>query len=241
MGESLALGIDTATPVQSIALMDGDRLIEDCRRRVEFDHSSSLLANLDDGFREHDWEPGDLDLIAVGIGPGSFTGVRIGLSLAKGIARGAEVPLVGVSSPGCQATSHARRSPGRYVCAAYDAQRREVYTGTFVHRRESDRTVPVVDDALVEPAELRARLERWADDEDRTITVVGNGTERFEELGRWDRPDIRALPPADATPSGVDAIRLGRQAFDERGPDDLARLEPNYIRPSSAEENDEDD
>lgn len=227
------LGLDTATSVQSVAVLDGDRALEDCKRRVSFDHASSLLANIGDGFDEHDIETEDLDLIAVGIGPGSFTGTRIGLSLAKSLARGHDIPLVGVSSLACLTYPVALLRPGDYVVGAYDARRREVYTAT--HQYDGHlRTVD--EDRLESPEEVRERVLDLAA-RGNQVAVLGNGTEAFDVLGDLQRKRVQVLPPWTQGPSGGAAGLLGREKVQREGPDSIRKLEPHYIRPSSAEEN----
>lgn len=228
------LGIDTATPIQSVAVLDGDRALENSKRRVKFDHSSSLLANLSEGFDDHNLEVEALDLISIGIGPGSFTGVRIGLSLAKGLARAAELPLVSVSSLAALTYPCALLESVDYVIGAYDARRREAYTGTYIH--DGQRFQQSDEDRLESPEALRDRALELADD-GAQVQIVGNATEAFDVLGEMDQPGIQILPDWKQGPSGVGAAVLGRRKIQRDGADSLHELEPNYIRPSSAEEN----
>jgi len=232
------LGIDTATPIQSVAVLDGDRAMEDCRRRVKFDHSSSLLLNISEGFDDHGLEVTDLDLIAVGIGPGSFTGVRIGLSLAKGLARAAKLPLVGVSSLAALSYPPAIVDPVDYVIGAYDARRREAYTGTYQYA--DGEYVEIDEDRLASPEDLRRRALDLAA-RHRQVQLVDNATEAFDVLGDITRKRVRILPPWRQGPSAVAVALLGRREMSRRGADSLHELEPNYIRPSSAEENYEEE
>ncbi|MFB6375466.1 MAG: tRNA (adenosine(37)-N6)-threonylcarbamoyltransferase complex dimerization subunit type 1 TsaB [Bradymonadaceae bacterium] len=228
------LGIDTATPIQSVAVLDGDRAMEDCKRRVKFDHSSSLLLNISEGFEDHDLEVTDLDLIAVGIGPGSFTGVRIGLSLAKGLARAADLPLVGVSSLAALTYPHAIVDSVDYVIGGYDARRREAYTGTYQYTGDDFRQIDP--DRLASPEEVRKRALDLAA-RNRQVQIVGNASEAFDELGGIHRKRVQILPPWLQGPSAIAVAMLGRRQMHDRGADSLHELEPNYIRASSAEEN----
>jgi tRNA threonylcarbamoyladenosine biosynthesis protein TsaB len=228
------LGIDTATPIQSVAVLEGDRAMENSKRRVKFDHSSSLLANLSEGFDDHDLRVEDLQLISIGIGPGSFTGVRIGLSLAKGLARAAELPLVSVSSLAALTYPHAITESVDYVIGAYDARRREAYSGTYRHDGEHFHQID--EDRLESPEALRDRALELAEG-GKQVQIVGNATEAFEVLGEMNRPGIQILPAWTQGPSGVGAAVLGRRKMQRDGADSLHELEPNYIRPSSAEEN----
>ena len=228
------LGLDTATSLQAVALLDGERALEDCKRRVAYDHASSLLANIDDGFEEHDLSIADVDLIACGIGPGSFTGVRISLSLAKGLARAHDIPLVGVSSLAALTYPHAITRPVDYVIGAYDARRQEVYTATYQY--DDGELATIDEDRISTPAEVRERALDLAAEQKR-VQILGNGAEQFDELAAVKHPRVQVLPAWTQGPSGVACAQLGRQKILADGPDDLHHLEPNYIRKSSAEEN----
>jgi tRNA threonylcarbamoyladenosine biosynthesis protein TsaB len=234
------LALDTSTNVQAIALLDGERLLEERSRRVPFNHSSSLLANVDETLQAHEHEPEDLDAIAVGIGPGSFTGTRISLALAKALARRLDVPLVGISTLAAVAYRPACTHPDATVVAALNAGRHEVYAGTYsaadsppekgeLRQLEDDRLQGV--DTVVEALE-----QRRADGA--SVVVVGSAVEAYDAFGELHR-NIVVMKPSLGSPSALAVAHLGRNrliASDGEG-DALHELEPNYIRPSSAEEN----
>lgn len=228
------LGIETATHVQAVALLDGERLCEHHLMRVAYDHGSSLLANVDAAFEEPDFKKEDVELYAVGIGPGSFTGLRIGLATAKGLARAFEAPIVGVSTLAAIAYTPARLNPEATVLASIDARRREVYAGAY--QFEDGRLVEVLEDRAVTPAKWLEQVEQKLSG---PVIQTGNGWENYDELRNWDRPQLDAIPTALAPPSAVAVARLGRELFDVQGGDDLVNLQPNYIRPSDAQLPDE--
>jgi tRNA threonylcarbamoyladenosine biosynthesis protein TsaB len=243
------LALDTATKIQAVALLRDQTPLEDVRHRVAFDHGSSLLTNVSESLDEHDLVPADLDLLAVGIGPGSFTGLRISLALAKGIAISRDVPLVAVSSLAALALPHTRSFPGATVIPAYDARRDEVFCGEFswvtggddgdagLTRTGPDRTVAA--ESL--RAELDDRLESHENDghTDATgpeVVLVGNGPHTYDVLSEWEDPRVRVVPDWMGRVTAVSVAMLGSRQFRSDGGDDIATLEPNYIRPSSAEE-----
>ena len=82
-----ALAIDTSTKAQSLALTDGDRVVARRITHVRTNHSESLLRNIDDMLAQARWGLSELDLVAAGLGPGTFTGLRVGLATAKALAR----------------------------------------------------------------------------------------------------------------------------------------------------------
>jgi tRNA threonylcarbamoyladenosine biosynthesis protein TsaB len=113
----LTLAFDTATGVATCALVrDGETLAEGVTR------AAAVLAEADEQLRHARVEPADLDLLAVGIGPGSFTGVRIGLAAARGLALALDLSVAGVSTLGALAAGAPEAVP------VIDARRREVFT-----------------------------------------------------------------------------------------------------------------
>lgn len=243
------LALDTATKIQAVAVLRGQTPLEDVRHRVAFDHGSSLLTNVSEALAEHDLQPADLDAIAVGIGPGSFTGLRISLALAKGLAISRDIPLVGVSSLAGLALPFARSFPNARIVPAYDARRKEVFCAEFGWRQSNrgdeqkleslgeERAVPA--DRLRE--ELESSLESPSDQSTpRTnspdIVLVGNGPHTYDRLGEWDDPRVYIVPDWLGRVSAVSIGLLGMGKHARSGGDDISAMEPNYIRPSSAEE-----
>lgn len=226
------LAVDTATRVQSVALLDGDTVLEHSQRRVKFNHGSTLLEHLSQTFDEQMVGIDDLDLIAVGVGPGSFTGLRVGLAIAKSLARSEEIPIVGISTLAALAYPIARANPDAQICPMYDARRREIYTG--VYRWRDGQLAELQADHTAAPPAYRERLIDRAGSAQQLI-VVGDAPRKYDELSGWDTDAIHVLPTwADAPPATAVAL-LGRHKALTAGPDDLRSLEPNYIRPTDAE------
>lgn len=166
----LTLAFDTATEVATSALVDGDEVLAERVSRAQ-----TLLEDVDALLRQAGAHPGDLDALALGIGPGSFTGVRIGLATARGLALALAVPGAGVSTLDALAAG----APG--ATPVVDARRREVFT--LVGGK------PVV----LAPADLAVAAG---------ATYVGDGARRYraslEERGGVVPPDDdeRHLPRA---------------------------------------------
>ncbi|MCA1664057.1 MAG: tRNA (adenosine(37)-N6)-threonylcarbamoyltransferase complex dimerization subunit type 1 TsaB [Myxococcales bacterium] len=209
------LAIDTSTLHAAVALWcDGRALAE--RHRVVTTHSDALLAMIDEAFVEANVAPADLDVVACGAGPGSFTGLRIGLATAKGLCFALAKPLVMISS----LAALAARAPDGRVLASLDALKGEVYAGFFLVTAG----VPLVDgrEMVLSPAKL-APLS------DGVAAVVGSGAQLINRLISLRLLDEEPGPrPSDV--ARLAALRAARGDYD-----DLASAAPAYIRPSEAE------
>lgn len=224
------LAVDTSTKAQALALTDGATVVARRLTRVKTNHSESLLANIDDMLRQAAWKPGDLELVCVGLGPGTFTGLRVGLSTAKALARATGAALVGVDSLAATANPITALFDG-YVVSLVDARRGEVYLGVH-HRTASGLACDHAAEAAT-PARVRAVVEEL----EGPVVIAGGGLRAYPELLTWQRSDIVCLPEPWDGPSSVSIAFLGARMFADRGPDDLAELEPNYVRLSDAEMN----
>ena len=223
------LAIETATRVQAVALLDGETLCEHRVQRVAYNHGSSLLRNVEEVLSNQDFDLDSIDLFAVGLGPGSFTGLRVGLATAKALSRAVERPIVGVSSLAALTYGPARACPEATVVAAIDARRREVYAGAY--RWEDKGLVEVLEDCAIAPADWIDHVSRGLRGD---LIQVGDGIDRYDVLREWDAPDLRTFPGDLAPPSAVGVARLGRELALADGAADRVQLEPNYIRPSDA-------
>jgi tRNA threonylcarbamoyladenosine biosynthesis protein TsaB len=164
----------------------------------------------------------DVDGLAVSIGPGSFTGLRIGLAFAKGVAYAGRVPLAAV--PTLEALAWvADASPEERICAALDARKQEVYAALFAATSEGPRRL--TPDLALRPADLAARLEP-------PCVLVGDATDVYGAvLGA--RAAIR--PFATHHPRGGIVARLGAVRLARGEAAEVGALEPTYVRASEAE------
>jgi len=214
----LLLALDTSTLQASAALLRGDELLGEVERRVTT-HSERLLGAIDQLLRDAGVAIGDLDAFACGRGPGSFTGLRIGMSTAKGLCWATGKPLIAVSSLAALARNLVGltpRPPLRVPCL--DARRGEVFAG--FHGPDGE----IAPEVVLEPAALRARLLG------RPALLLGDGALAYPDVFRG----------IDLAPHGheVRAREVGRLAMQRwlRGEsDDPAGVEPTYLRLSDAE------
>lgn len=228
------LALETATPVQALALLDGDLCLEHRVLKVRYNHGSSLLYNVDQVLKSQGLTVHDIDLFAAGLGPGSFTGLRVGLATAKALARASEAPIVGVSSLAALAYQPACLHPGRAVFAAFDARRREVFGGAYRFDKDTG-LVEVLAEAALSPEDFADVLRQAACGSDQPPLLIGDGVSAYAELRALAAEElVHHIPRALAAPSALATAILGREKALRQGPDDLVSLEPNYLRPSDA-------
>jgi tRNA threonylcarbamoyladenosine biosynthesis protein TsaB len=218
------LALDTSTFVGTVAVLRDGALLAEWSASVRATHGETLLPHVARALEQAGVGARELDLIAVGIGPGSFTGVRIGVATGKGLALAEGKPLLGLSSLQVIAMG----MPGGEVRAvAVDAHKGELYCALYA-LDGSELLAPF--HAL--PAQAAARLREGA--KGQPLWLAGDGAERYGEsftgaLG----PFVRAPAFCDVPRAACLAFAAARE-FARNGPSDLAALEPLYVRPSDA-------
>ncbi|MCL6611036.1 MAG: tRNA (adenosine(37)-N6)-threonylcarbamoyltransferase complex dimerization subunit type 1 TsaB [Peptococcaceae bacterium] len=223
------LGIESATPVAGVAVAQGGRILAERMINNRKTHSGHLLNMIKAVIEEAGVRPGDIGGIAVSSGPGSFTGLRIGMSTAKTLAQVWRVPVVGVST--LEALVHPLTGLANLVCPVLNARKNEVYTAVYdvADGTINDMTGP----RALKPEDLAALLAKWPD---RAVTFLGDGVDEYRErfmvlLGK------RAVfaPGAASLPRGASVADFGRIKLEKgEGVDPLVLL-PNYVRLSEAE------
>lgn len=174
MNELKILAVDTATEACSAALLVGDKLFSRWEEAPR-DHTRKILPMVQAVLEDAGISLSDLDAIAFGRGPGSFTGVRIGISVAQGLAFGAGVPLIGISTLAAMAQGAYRLDGAQQVLTAIDARMNEVYFGRY--ELIDSRMQLVGDEVVSEPAALVDVRGKLAG----PVTCVGTGFETYGE------------------------------------------------------------
>jgi len=201
----------------------GEQLLAEDAAATSRSHVGSLPGLVEGVLERAGLVVGDVEGVAVSIGPGSFTGLRIGLGLAKGLAFAGGLPLAAV--PTLEALAEAAgASPGETVCAALDARKREVYAAVF-QVDDTGRLRRLGADDVVAPEILAARLPVG------TI-LIGDAGEAYPEAFQ-DRTIRR--PFATHHPRGGIVARLGARRLAAGEAVDLGSVEPVYVRPPEAE------
>ncbi len=233
------LAIDTTAVTAAAALVEDGRILGTYQQNGTLTHSETMLNMVENLLANARVTPDMLDMLAVSAGPGSFTGVRIGVSIIKGLAFAKNIPCVPVSTldalsenlrPLAEALGH-----DFYVCPVMDARRSQVYTALFLYDTDADgNTVKtrVWEDDMLSAAELSERLAEL----ELPVLFVGEGcrvTEREIHL-----PHCKEAPEALRYQNGVSVAAAAFAAYeaaeDKAAFTDLA-LKPTYLRPSQAE------
>ncbi len=223
----LILAFETSAKAASVALSDGETLLGECYQNTGMTHSQTLLVMAEDLLKQCGRTPAQVTAVAVAQGPGSFTGVRIGVAAAKGFAWGAELPCCGVST--LEAMAMSLGAWQGYVCPCMDARRSQVYNALFyVNQGALERIRP---DRAISLEELAADLKEL----DSPIFLVGDGSALvFRSLGA-QIPGL-VLPPEHRRHQRADGVALAAaKKLAEGAACDGNALTHNYLRRSQAE------
>lgn len=232
------LTIDTTTKVTALALAENGLLVGESFLHTAKTHSERLIPMLDQLLNAADWTLKDLDFIGVVRGPGSFTGIRIGIATAQGLSQVLKVPLVGVLS--LDALSWAGYGRSEELAVILDARKNEWYSARYKWIKNQDEGYYreyIAKPAAVEPARLLAELKK----DDKPVLFAGDAVLRAREYieGSLEEkavilPEYQCLPRGAYTAYEVWEVRkrilsgeLNRQE----------NVEPYYIRLSEAEVN----
>lgn len=218
----LILGIETASSAGGAALVEDMRVIAEHYSIAPRTHAERLLPAIDGLLRDYGATIRDVDLIAVSIGPGSFTGLRIGLATAKGLAFSARKPIVGVPTLDAFVQLHVP-SPVRMM-PVLDARKGEVFTALY---DEDGRKLSPEEN--VKPELLAERMK-----EESPLLVMGDGARRYREIFE-EVAGIKFAPAEKDDPRPATVALLGRRLFLEGKVQDVDSLLPLYIRRSDAE------
>jgi len=223
------LSIDTTTMMGSVALSDGGTLLADVQHGVRSTHSERLISSIDELLNIVGWDASAIEGIAIAIGPGSFTGLRIGLATAKGISIATGAPLVGVSSLECLALN--ARGSDRDVLSLIDARRGELYAAIY-GVGWSGKLTKKMDECVLPPEELIERIGEMEGE----FVLVGDGVDRWGELiGDALGEKVRMPRGLYSFPRAHNLALLSGERFARGEVNDLADVIPNYIRRSDAE------
>ena len=219
----LILAFESTAKAASAALVRDGKLVSQYSQCSGLTHSRTLLPMGEDMLKNAELTLGDVDLIAVAHGPGSFTGVRIGVSMVKGLAWAADKPCVGVST--LEAMAWHGLAAGGLICPVMDARRSQVYNALF--RIGDGRPVRLTEDRPIALTELAEELRAYSE----SVFLVGDGAElSFRVLSELGLPCV--LAPENLRMQSAWGVAMA--ALDKE-PGNADSLLPVYLRLSQAE------
>ena len=223
----LLLSFETSAKAASVALFEENTLLGESYQNTGLTHSQTLMVMAQDLLRQCGKCAQDVGAVAVANGPGSFTGVRIGVAAAKGFAWGADIPLYGVST--LESMALGLGAWDGYICPVMDARRAQVYNALFyVNRGAVER---ITEDRAIALADLAEELKKLS----KPIFLVGDGSNLCYNTLLEGIPNL-VLPPEHRLHQR--AVGVGLAAMRQIAAGDCgngAALAPNYLRLSQAE------
>ena len=216
----LILNVDTATKVCSVCVAKNGKTLAVKEVGGDYSHAENLTVFIDEVIKESGIFLNQLDAIAVSKGPGSYTGLRIGVATAKGLCYGLNKPLIAVNTLEALSLHFALEEyEGQFLTAPMlDARRMEVYTAIYNSRGEEieQTTAKIIDEQSF--SELL---------ESNKIIFVGDGVEKCKEVIGGSQNAVY-LP--DILPSAANMIQLSEKAFNDKRFEDIAYFEPFYLK-----------
>ena len=216
----LILHIETATELCSVALSHGNHCLAVKENSEGRNHATMLTPFINDLLNENNTSIHQLDAIAVSSGPGSYTGLRIGLSTAKGLCYGANIPLISVSTLQAMSMGFVRQhdvADSSLLCPMIDARRMEVYTALY--EKDGRQTKNISAEIIIEQS-----FASWLDAYQ--IFFFGNGAEKC----RTTITHSNAIFPKEFAHSARYMIQPALQAYNEKRFEDIAYFEPFYLK-----------
>ncbi len=215
------LYIETATKVCSVAISDGDRLVGIRENTVAYSHAEMLSPYIEELIKEHQWEYKDLDAIVVSKGPGSYTGLRIGVSSAKGLCYSLEIPLISLGT--LQSMANGMRSMIKedgtaIICPMIDARRMEVYSALYDLNNKEIRGTEA---QIIDEDSFSGLFKKH------TIYFAGDGADKCKEIFT-NQPHAKFLD--DFQISSKYMVEIANKKFENKEFEDVAYFEPYYLK-----------
>ena len=223
----MILAFETTAKAGSVALYENGKLLGEQYQNTGLTHSQTLMVMAEDLLKQCGKTVSDVTAVAVAEGPGSFTGVRIGVAAAKGFAWGKNIPCYGVST--LEAMAETLGIFEGYVCSVMDARRSQVYNALFYVNRSSIERVK--EDRAIALSELSEELKTL----DGPIYLVGDGSDLTYRTLSDEIPNLVLPPEHRKHQRSVGVAILAAKKLEAGEAGDGAALQPNYLRLSQAE------
>ena len=219
------LGIETSGLVGNIAVCDGNRVVARKSYGKNFSHGKEIVSTIELLFNEIKWDPSNIDLIAVSTGPGSYTGLRVGVTCAKTLAYGLGKPVIDVPTLDVL-VENVKDNSAKTICPVLDAKRKSVYA--CIYDRSSNENKKTTDFLIISPDSLIEILPE-------STLIFGDGIAPYRDIFTQKNLTIvedEKLCIADA----ADVARLGLERYEQGIRCEINALAPLYLRKSEAEE-----
>lgn len=218
MANSKILCIDTTSEFCSVSLFINQNLIENNNSKIERSHSKLLIKLIDDTLNNNKLKIADIDIFSISKGPGSYTGLRIGLSSIKGFCYALGKPLVSINTLKILAISALENIDDKdfILCPMIDARRMEVYTKSFDHNLNE----------LSNDQAIILEKDTFDNYKDKKVYFFGDGSDKFKKI--VSRKNFIFLD--NINPDSKFMGKLSYDKFINRNFEDLSSFEPNYIK-----------
>jgi len=226
---ALILAVDTSAKPVSCALVEDDRVVAAFSANTGLTHSQTLMPMIENALSVSGKTVADLDALAVNAGPGSFTGVRIGVSAVKGLAFTSNLPCVAVSTLESMAENTAAL-PGTIICCLMDARCQQVY-GALFEKDASGAVRRLSEDEALTIAEMGERVARMR----RDVILVGDGSEMCYRLWKDNVPSVYLAPSTVRYQNAAATAVIAARRFREGLTISADELLPLYLRLPQAE------
>ena len=219
------VGIETSSLIGSIAVCDGSTVVGKKTYGKNFSHGKEIVSSLESIFNEIKWEPNEIDLIAVSTGPGSYTGLRIGVTCAKTLAYGLGKPVIDVPTLDVL-VENVKDNNAKTICPVLDAKRKSVYA--CIYDRSNTENKRTTDFLIISP-------DRLIDILPESTLIFGDGIAPYKDIFLQKDLTIaedEKLGIADA----ANVARLGMERYEQGIRCEINALAPLYLRKSESEE-----
>jgi len=212
----LILYLETSGDICSVCLAQGDKILGIKASSESNSHSASVAVFVNELLKKNNLSEKSLNAICISKGPGSYTGLRIGASLAKGICYASEIPLIAVSTleAMCEGMKAQFNSAELLYCPMIDARRMEVYTAVYDFSQNN----------LLAEQPMILDEHSFSEFDFNKMIFFGSGAEKFKKL----HSNVRSEP---FQPSASHLIRSGLRRYEYKKFEDIAYFEPNYLKP----------
>ena len=226
------LGIDTATDILGLAIVENGKMIIDYKvQKDDSTHSAMIIPALKNILTMAGLSMESIDAIAISIGPGSFTGLRIGLATAKGLALALSIPIVGVNS--LEAYAFSQETPPGILCPMVKARKGEYYYTLYRKNNQNDHPCRVTPFMCRDWSSIKEKILLFH----QPVYIFGQGLQEIPGTDHRNQipGNIHFLFREQEPPGALNVALIGSERMHDQKHDDAATLSPFYIRKSTAE------